>query len=252
VLDKALINFGRLSIHRCLLPAQRDSKGRFVKGHTTNIGRPCDEKTKRKISESMMGRAPTSGSYQIGNQRWKLRTRTGMRGGQTNSGSFKKGSIPWNRGRKPTNKELEQLKARGFQVGSVPWNTGLTKHDHPSLMRMSEIMKVKRYNQIIPVKDTSIEILIQNELNRRDITFEKHICVCGRSQPDIVFREQKIAVFCDGDYWHSLPDKKKQDIRQNKLLSDNGWIVLRFTGTEIRKNIKRCVDVIEAALPGVI
>lgn len=118
--------------------------------------------------------------------------------------------------------------------------------------RISEEARQKireaRLRQILPKKDTSIEVAIQNELNQRSIIYEKHLPVCGICQPDIVFPERKIAVQCDGDYWHNLPNMIEKARRQDQVLRENGWQVLRFWGSEIREDVSRCVDMVEAVL----
>lgn len=105
-----------------------------------------------------------------------------------------------------------------------------------------------RLKQIIPAKDTSIEVALQDELNGRNISYMKHVPVCGVCQPDIVFPKQKTAVFVDGDYWHRLPHMIKKDRYQDKVLKEAGWAVLRFWGNEINDDVSRCVNIIETAL----
>ena len=83
-------------------------------------------------------------------------------------------------------------------------------------------------------------------------------------KPDITFPARKIAVFCDGDYWHGYNWKeKKHEIKTNrdfwykkiektmdrdrivtKTLRSQGWIVLRFWGHEIKKSAMRCAQII--------
>lgn len=109
-----------------------------------------------------------------------------------------------------------------------------------------------RLNRIFSRKDTSIEILIQNGLNQRNIVFEKHVPTCGVCIPDVVFPEKKVAVFCDGDYWHSKEFENgkvwKRDRKQNRILKDNDWIPLRFWEHEINKDVEACIDIIEKTL----
>jgi DNA mismatch endonuclease, patch repair protein len=83
-------------------------------------------------------------------------------------------------------------------------------------------------------------------------------------QPDIVLPERKLAIFCDGDYWHANPlwmkkrgntkltkpqEKNiKRDASQNKLLKENGWNILRLWESDILNDAKSCVDKIESML----
>jgi len=54
---------------------------------------------------------------------------------------------------------------------------------------------------------------------------------------DFAIPENKIAIECDGSYWHK--NKNRDKIRQNKIES-LGWTVLRFTEDEINKDLKKC------------
>ena len=122
---------------------------------------------------------------------------------------------------------------------------------------MEIIKKVKeaRLKQIIPIKDTKIEVKMQNELKRRHISFEKHIPLLG--QPDI-FIKPNICIFCDGDYFHANPknydgeriilkgkvakDIWKKDKSINHELEKLGFKVFRFWGSEIKEDVKSCID----------
>ena len=86
-------------------------------------------------------------------------------------------------------------------------------------------------------KWTSIEILVRDELRRRRLYFRAHVVVVGCC-PDFVSKKYKIAIFCDGKYWHSLPVVKARDRWANKQLARAGWVVLRFTESEIKQDVK--------------
>lgn len=118
--------------------------------------------------------------------------------------------------------------------------------EHPEL---KEKLREYRLKQLIPSKDSSIEIALQKELNRRGIAYEKHLSVLGICQPDIVFPNRKIAVFADGDYWHTKDERAiRKDQFQNKFLREKGWNVLRFWGHEIRQDVVNCVNQIEECI----
>jgi len=59
----------------------------------------------------------------------------------------------------------------------------------------------------------------------------------------IEIKEQKIAIECDGyDYHKRTTEQAQSDIKRDKWLRDNGWIVKRYSGTFIvnhRSKVKR-------------
>lgn len=108
--------------------------------------------------------------------------------------------------------------------------------------KRNEKIKQARLKQIIPTKDTSIEIKLQEELNKLNIKYEKHKPILG--QPDI-FVEPNVCIFADGNYWHNFPKGTEKDREITKLLEGQGYKVLRFWESEINDNIELCIDSIK-------
>jgi very-short-patch-repair endonuclease len=54
---------------------------------------------------------------------------------------------------------------------------------------------------------------------------------------DIFVPLLRLCIFVDGDYWHSLPSYIERDIRVNKSLKNDGYLVLRLQENEIVSNI---------------
>ncbi|MBO8155871.1 MAG: DUF559 domain-containing protein [Bacillaceae bacterium] len=50
---------------------------------------------------------------------------------------------------------------------------------------------------------------------------------------------------CDGKAYHSSPEQKTHDRKKDRYLSRRGWTVLRFSGSEIHRNVRKVVDAIE-------
>jgi DNA mismatch endonuclease Vsr len=121
--------------------------------------------------------------------------------------------------------------------------------------------------QAIKNKDTQIELLLRKEVWSRGLRYRKNVKnVMGH--PDLVFVSKKVAVFCDSEFWHGYDwENQKQtiksrrefwipkiernierDIEVTSALRDAGWIVLRFWGKDIKKNVAVCADQIENAL----
>lgn len=103
--------------------------------------------------------------------------------------------------------------------------------------RCSGIWQVKH----IPKKDTSIEIAMEKELIKRGMPYLKQCPIEGVALVDFLL-PNKIVVQCDGIFWHSMEDHKKRDTNQDFVLGFKGYTVFRFTGTEIRKSVSKCVD----------
>lgn len=118
-------------------------------------------------------------------------------------------------------------------------------------------------------KDSQIELLLRKELWGRGLHYRKNVNrIYGK--PDIAFIGKKIAVFCDSEFWHGYNwEERKKDFKSHQefwipkiernmqrdkevteRLQSEGWIVLRFWGNDIKKNVSRCVDIIEAHVNG--
>jgi len=89
------------------------------------------------------------------------------------------------------------------------------------------------YNAHQKVKETDIEIKTKEILEKNSIQYEqqfkiKNICIADFYLPDF-----KLAIFCDGDYWHKFPLGKPRDKVQIERIKEFGIIGLRFWGSEI-------------------
>lgn len=118
-------------------------------------------------------------------------------------------------------------------------------------------------------KDSEIELLLRKELWSRGLRYRKNVTsVFGK--PDIAFIGKKIAVFCDSEFWHGYNwEERKLDFKShqdfwipkiernmardrevNETLREQGWLVLRFWGKEIKKDPSACADRVLKALGG--
>lgn len=113
----------------------------------------------------------------------------------------------------------------------------------PSSPAVINVMKANKR------KDTKPEIAIRSRLQRMGLRFRKDLLIKihGRNlRPDIVFTKSRLVIFIDGCFWHFCPEhghipksnihywepklnkNKERDITDTKLLTDNGWLVLRI------------------------
>lgn len=66
--------------------------------------------------------------------------------------------------------------------------------------------------------------------------------------PDFAFPNLQIAVYCDGYEHHADHDSFLKDRQQSRALQMQGWLVLRFTGTEILNDTDAAVSTINQAI----
>lgn len=120
-------------------------------------------------------------------------------------------------------------------------------------------------------KETRPEVALRRELWRRGLRYRKNDKRLP-GKPDIVLSRAKLAVFCDGDFWHghnwairgygsleqelkrySKPwaDKILRNIHRDRVVNQTlrhlGWHVLRIWESDIKKDVKRCGNLVEYA-----
>lgn len=101
-------------------------------------------------------------------------------------------------------------------------------------------------------KDTKPELVLRRALWSAGLRYRLHHSVIGR--PDIAFPGRRVAVFCDGCFWHGCPDhsvspktnasfwntkigkNRARDERVAAALRAEGWTVIRFWEHEIKNN----------------
>ncbi|MGJ8581083.1 MAG: endonuclease domain-containing protein [Psychromonas sp.] len=64
----------------------------------------------------------------------------------------------------------------------------------------------------------------------------------ARYRVDFIFRDARLIVELDGHAYHSTPEQLEDDAIRQRYLTRAGYTVIRFTGREINRNVKACVD----------
>jgi len=135
---------------------------------------------------------------------------------------------------------------------------------------MDVLTKEQRHKNMshIRSKDTKAEIKLRKALWHRGIRYRKNYTALP-GKPDIVLTKYKIAIFCDGDFWHGKGlihpgeqvgtnrefwmKKLGRNIERDKEVNDHllakGWLVLRFWESDIEKDLDGCVEKLLAYLP---
>jgi DNA mismatch endonuclease (patch repair protein) len=117
--------------------------------------------------------------------------------------------------------------------------------------------------------DTSIEIALRKALWSKGYRYRKNYKQLP-GKPDIALTKYKIAIFCDGEFFHGKdweilkprllngknPDywvpkierNMERDQKKDKELLFLGWTVIHFWGKDILKDTEECLRVIEETI----
>ncbi|MBB5333682.1 very short patch repair endonuclease [Chryseobacterium koreense] len=104
-------------------------------------------------------------------------------------------------------------------------------------------------------KGTKIEILLGKALFAKGLRYRKNNKKV-HGTPDFTITKYKVAIFADGDFWHGkdwenrrrklganaafwfekIERNMERDFKVNEKLRDEGWTVLRFWESDLKKN----------------
>ena len=133
------------------------------------------------------------------------------------------------------------------------------------------IVDEKRHKNMSKIKDkdTKIELVLRKALWKRGYRYRKNYKELP-GKPDIAITKYKIAIFCDGEFfhgkeWDSMKTKiakgnnadywikkiernKERDTQNDAELQFLGWTVIHFWGKDILNNTETCIKVIEETI----
>jgi len=177
---------------------------------------------------------PNWGSFNVGNKRPDLAeyNRMNPRKGE-NHGMFGK------KQKQLTKEKISDSRIEGIREGRIVHPRGMLGKSNKWGHHTEEtklIIREERKKQVLPIKDTSIEVKIQNFLKQLGIEYFTHqyMKIEHGYQCDIMIPIMNLVIECDGDYWHSYPTGKEIDHIRTKELITNGFKVLRLWECEIK------------------
>lgn len=114
--------------------------------------------------------------------------------------------------------------------------------------RTAPSAELSRRMSRLPRRDNARELTLRRLLHAGGLRYRVHYPLPGnrRRSIDVAFPRQQVAVFLDGCFWHSCPEHgvqpvtnaewwrwklatvRTRDADTNRLLSEQGWTVLRF------------------------
>lgn len=199
----------------------------FKKGHKINVGSKHLEETKGKMRESKLGKR----NPMYGKEPWNK----GLKGFNSGEKHYSWGE---KRSEKTKNKISKKLEGRKL---SIEHKNNIKKNNCRYWLgkkrdeRTRQILIEWRKKNVFPIKDTKIEVKIQNFLKQLGIGFFTHqyMKIEHGYQCDFLIPSMNLVIEADGDYWHKYPIGNDLDhIRTSELIS-NGFKVLRLWECEI-------------------
>lgn len=211
-------------------------------------GRKLPKETCKKISEIKKGICPKN---------IKLLEEKGIKT------RFIKGQSPWNKGKKGHLSEESREKisnaGRGrTQSEETKIKRGIylgRKISETEKKNLSKCMKERRKTIVMPIKDTKIEVKVQDFLKKLRINFTTHQYIkdikygyqCDIFIPVQKGINQKTVIECDGDYWHGnlekfsiskmnkkIRTKRCLDYERTAQLEEAGFRVIRLWEHKIK------------------
>jgi DNA mismatch endonuclease (patch repair protein) len=106
-------------------------------------------------------------------------------------------------------------------------------------------------------RNTRPEVELRRAVHAAGLRFRLHRTVVARCTPDFVLPRWRLAVFVDGCFWHGCPEhspaefkgpnaqrwrqkldqNQARDRRNDALLANEGWRVIRIWECEIRRDV---------------
>ena len=124
-----------------------------------------------------------------------------------------------------------------------------------------------RIMSAVKSKNTVPERMLGRAMWKLGLRYRKHYKIQGN--PDFVFVKIRVAIFCDGDFWHghnwairglnSLNEELEsytpfwrakisrnvdRDVEVNTALEREGWLVMRFWESVIRESPEQCAEIV--------
>lgn len=99
----------------------------------------------------------------------------------------------------------------------------------------------------IRITESPLEDTLKYALEIRDIDFETQKKI-GKYRVDFFFPQARLVVEADSNEYHSSEEQRTRDMERQCKIMKKGYIVLRFRGSQIFKDVETCVDKIEDLL----
>ena len=169
---------------------------------------------------------------------------------------FKKGYIPWNKGKhhseetkkiiseklkghihtKETKRKISEMrKGKAIGKNNQWWHKIPPNWKNLYTPEINKKRRIARLKQILPTKDTLLELKVKNYLDKLGIQYIHPFNLGDRFQCDFYIPTLYLIIECDGTYWHSREDMKKRDKAKDAYAKKCGFNILRLSEEQINQ-----------------
>jgi DNA mismatch endonuclease (patch repair protein) len=137
----------------------------------------------------------------------------------------------------------------------------------PDTHSPAEREQISKRMRAVKPKDSKAELLLRATLWQAGYRYRKHYTKLPGT-PDVVLVKHRIAIFCDGDFWHGrnweqrkldfksnqdfwiakIERNMKRDREKDEALRNLGWVPLHFWEKDILKRPLDCLKSLEELL----
>ena len=117
-------------------------------------------------------------------------------------------------------------------------------HSEETKIKLREATITQLSSGKMQLKNTSIELKIEEELKIANLNYQKQVAICKVGVVDFLLPDYNIIIQADGLYWHSSDKVKKRDATQDLVYSLNEFKVFRFCESEINKSPRKCIKAV--------
>ena len=163
--------------------------------------------------------------------------------------------------------EPQTIKLKVRFVFTPPMIINLVSESKMKHQKLETTPEVSKRMANVSLKGGKAETALAKALWAEGVRYRKNYRKLPGS-PDIAITKYKIAVFVDGEFWHGqdwenrkkklksnreywiekIEENMARDVRNDKLLQEQGWITLHFWEKEVHKNQDGCKQEVLKAL----
>jgi len=136
--------------------------------------------------------------------------------------------------------KCKKIEERTFKNRSLGQKRAWAKLNYEKRIKRTTPGNIVRTERAQSINVSSIELMEREILDSLQINYVTQKWI-GRWCVDIYIPNGKLIIECNGDYWHSLPERKQRDLELKLWCEKYGYKIIFIQENEIRNNAKKAL-----------